>query len=214
MQKIVRPTVLEAALLPPTVEPCFDLMAKAGQGAPFALFGGALRDVRYGHMHGRPHRINDYDLRMVTPEEEVEGVVRRLGKITGKVVQVVPSAGTGLPLYRLNYHGADLDISFRTSLPTLGSDVSVVAAQASGFSGSACIAQERAANAVIGISGIALDQDGIAWEVPEQVTDCKNRTLSVYPRSIFPYPTAARVHEYVDRMQAKFSDHTVQHLVE
>lgn len=211
MQKIVRQAALGSEALPPALEPCFDLLERVGEGTPFALFGGALRDARYWSMHNLPPgKINDYDIRMVLPEEHIEELTQRLGVITRKVVRVEGSAGTGLPLYRItDYYGADLDISFRSSLPVLGAGVAVQAAHTVEFSGSTRIAQERAANAVIGISGIAMDSNGTVWETPEHEADCRQKTLSVYPRTMFPYPSEPRVTEYLKHLQTKFPEHQV-----
>lgn len=211
MQKIVRKASVEAAALPPAYEPCFDLMKQASEDAPFALFGGALRDSRYWHMHNLvPGRINDYDIRMIVPERQVKHLAIRLGSIANKTVHVASSAGTGLPLYRINdYYGADLDISFRSSLPELDAGIAVQATRAGSFSESERIAHERAANAVIGISGIAMDAEGGVWETPQHLTDCEQRTLTVFPRTMYPYPTEPRVTEYLDHLQSKFPDHIV-----
>lgn len=211
MQKVVRKASVETAALPPAYEPCFDLMQRAGEGAPFALFGGALRDSRYWHMHNLPHgRINDYDIRMIIPGGKVEELAKRLGLIANKTVQIASSAGTGLPLYRIkDYHGADLDISFRSSLPKPDAGIFVEAADAAGFSESERIAHERAANAVIGISGIAMDAEGVVWETPQHFADCEQRTLTVFPRDMYPYPTEPRVTEYLEHLQSKFPGHTV-----
>lgn len=209
MQKIVRNASVEAAALPPAYEPCFDLMEQAGRGASFALFGGALRDSRYWQMHNLPQgKINDYDIRMIIPEGQVTELAKRLGTIANRVVQIAKSAGTGLPLYRIHdYYGADLDISFRSALPESDAGISVQDRSAGGFSESQRIAHERAANAVIGISGIAMDSEGGVWETPQHLADCEQRTLTVFPRDMYPYPTEPRVTEYLEHLQSKFPDH-------
>lgn len=193
MQKAINQIELAAA--PPALDQCFSLLREADPEAPFALFGGVIRDTDYAAYHGEPRPVNDYDLRVWLPEDDHEArmqeFVAHLGAAAGTAIRETPSAGTGRIRYCLNYHGAEMDVSVR---PPVTSSLAV-----------ATVAIERAKDIDIGLSSVAIASDGSAWATPEYVADRNNRTLTVYPR-----PNAERrLREYTEHMQKKFPDHTV-----
>ena len=66
------------------------------------------------------------------------------------------------------------------------------------------VAIDRARDADIGLSSVAIDANGVVWAAREYLRDRNDRTLSVYPSD-----NTNRVREYTERMQQKFPDHTV-----
>lgn len=181
--------------MPPQIDHCFDVLREADPDAPFALFGGAVRDADYAAYHGEYRPVNDYDLRVWLPgdahEERVREYVARLGGLAATPVREVPSAGTGRIRYCLDYRGAEMDVSIRTPVTT-----SLAVAR---------VAIERAGDSDAGLSSVAIAPDGTAWATSEYAADRNNRTLTIYPR-----PNAERrLREYTARMREKFPDHTV-----
>lgn len=170
---------------PPLLTPVFNLLVQAG-ARHFALFGGAVRDADYAARHGEIRPIKDYDLRVWLPEDKEAGFVRSLGEN----VRLTPSAGTGRIRYCLDFMGAELDISVRT-FPSVDYPAEAVA-------------QDRAADADIGLCSVAIDSLGRAWATAEYIADRDGRTLSVYPSS-----DVARMRAYTQRMQTKFPGHTI-----
>jgi hypothetical protein len=72
------------------------------------------------------------------------------------------------------------------------------------------VAVERAGEADIGLSSVAIASDGTAWATPEYLEDRNNRTLTVYPR----LNAERRLREYTEHMQLKFPGHRVIRLSE
>jgi|GEM_PF-1084746 len=195
MKKTVECVTLQAQ--PPGARECFELLREVDPGAPFALFGGAVRDAQYAAHWGVPARLNDYDIRVWLPEDEhkarTEDFVRRLGQVSGSEIEHKPSAG---PSGRIRYYftlgsGIELDVSVRPPA-TASLDV-------------ARVAIERAGDADAGLSSVAIAPDGSAWATPEFQADIENRTISMYPRP----NSGNRLPEYAERMQARFPDHEV-----
>lgn len=179
---------------PPRLREIFNLLQGAG-ARHYALFGGAPRDADWEVRNQTPRLINDYDLRVWFDQNnfdhECAHFIDGLNAISQQPVRVEASAGTGRPLYRLTHEGVDLDISIRSreslSLSLLES-----------------VAIDRAGDADIGISSVAIDPLMRAWATKEYVADQENKTLSLYP-----IEDEARRTAYSTRMQAKFPDHTL-----
>ena len=206
MQKIIRPAILAAQ--PLVLEASFDLLRETNAEAPFALFGGAVRDTDYAAFHGLESQVNDYDIRVWLPEDDHEErkreFVARLGMLAGTAIREVPSAGTGVIRYCLDYRGVELDVSVRRPLAEVD-NVDVRAPSLATLSTGALVAIERVKESDIGLSSVAIGSDGSAWETPEHAADRANRTLTVYPR-----PNAERrLREYSERMHQKFPGHAV-----
>ena len=93
-KRIERVTLLAQ---PPGTNECLELMHEVDPEAPFALFGGAVRDAHYAAYRGTPSRLNDYDIRVWLPNDEhqarTEAFVRRLGEVSGSEIEHKPSAG-------------------------------------------------------------------------------------------------------------------------
>ena len=193
MKKNIEQVSLDAQ--PPGTNDCFDLLREAAPGAPFALFGGAVRDTHYAAHWGTPSRLNDYDLRIWLPEDEHEArtrmFVRRLGEISGSEIEHKPSAGTGRIRYYFTMGDMELDVSVRTPATT-----SLAVAR---------VAIERAGDADAGLSSVAIAPDGVAWATPEFTSDVENHTITMYPRP----DSGNRLPEYAERMQEKFPEHEV-----
>jgi hypothetical protein len=202
MIKDIQP--IELVEMPLASQACFDTLAVAEPEAPVVLFGGAVRDADYAAYHNVHRSINDYDLRILLPddnhEERTEAFVAALAVAARNEVREVPSAGTGrirhcvyLDLGRLGIIDMDVSVRRESTIPNLHSE------------GVAAVAKERASESDIGLSSVAIASNGIAWASREYQQDRNNRTLSVYPR-----PNAERrLREYSERMQQKFPDHRV-----
>jgi len=202
MHKDIQPIELEG--MPPAYQACFDVLAEAEPEAPIVLFGGAVRDADYAAYHRIPRPINDYDLRILLPDdnhaERTEAFVAALAVAAKNDVREVPSAGTGRIRHcvylDLGSTGiVDMDVSIRraSTIPDLRSD------------GVAAVAKERVSESDIGLSSVVIASNGIVWASREYQQDRNNRTLSVYPR----LNAERRLQEYSERMQQKFPDHTV-----
>lgn len=202
MIKDIQP--IELAGMPPAYQACFDTLAAAEPEAPVVLFGGAVRDADYAAYH-RAHRpINDYDLRILLPDddhaERTEAFAAALAVAAGNEVREVPSAGTGrirhcvyLDMGRLGIVDMDVSVRRESTIPNLHAE------------GIAALAKERVSESDIGLSSVVIASNGIAWASREYQQDRNNRTLSVYPR-----PNAERrLRQYSERMQQKFPDHLV-----
>lgn len=193
MEKSVEQIALAAQ--PPDLQTCFDLLQAADPTAPFALFGGAVRDAHYAAHWGLPSQLNDYDIRVWLPEDgheaRTETFVRRLGEAAGTAVEHRPSAGTGRIRYYLTLGRLELDVSIRTPALT-----SLAVAR---------VAIERAGDADAGLSSVAIAPDGTTWATPEFLRDVTNRTITMYPRP----NSGNRLPEYAARMQQKFPNHEV-----
>jgi hypothetical protein len=195
-KRIERVTLLAQ---PPGTNECLELMHEVDPEAPFALFGGAVRDAHYAACHRLPSRLNDYDIRVWLPNDEhqarTEAFVRRLGKVSGSEIEHKPSAGPNghnrIRYYFTMSSGIELDVSVRTPANT-----SLAVAR---------VAIDRAGDADAGLSSVAIAPDGTAWATPEFEGDVENRTISMYPRP----NSGDRLPEYAERMQAKFPDHEV-----
>lgn len=189
---------IELAAQPPHIQDCFEILREAAPGAPFALFGGAVRDAHYAAYWDKPSKLdelNDYDLRIWMPEdnhaEHTRAFVERLGEVAGRDVEYRPSLGTGAIRYYLTFPGVmEMDVSVRTPKGALRT---------------ASVAIERAGEADAGLSSVAIASDGTAWATPEFKNDVENRTITMYPRP----NSGNRIPEYAQHMQAKFPDHTV-----
>ncbi len=175
---------------PPLLREIFNLLQKAG-ARHYALFGGAARDADYAARKNRAPAINDYDLRVWLDQGNFEiatkDFIETLGAISRKAIREEPSAGTGRILYRLNYMGADLDISIR---PANLSDPDLRRES---------VAKERAGDSDIGLCSVAVDPLSRAWATKEYVADQANDTLTVYPNE-----NIERRQAYAKRMKAKF----------
>jgi hypothetical protein len=206
MQKIIRPAILSAR--PPALESCFDILRTTDPHAPFALFGGAVRDTDYAAFHGIAAHVNDYDLRVWLPTDDHEErkleFVARLGTLAHTAIREVPSAGTGIIRYRLDYRGAEMDVSIRPPV-TYIRDVNIQTASADNLSVGSRVAIERVKESDIGLSSVAIGSDGTAWETPEHEADRANHTLTVYPR----LDAERRLREYSERMLERFPNHEV-----
>ncbi len=202
MDKNIQP--IELTGMPPAYQACFDVLAAADPDAPTLLFGGAVRDADYAAYHNEQRPINDYDLRVLLPDddhdERIAAFASRLAVAAGSEVRETPSAGTGrirhcvsLDLNRLGVVEMDVSIRQMSLIP----DLSV--------RGLAALATERVTESDIGLSSVVIAADGVAWAAKEYTEDRNNRTLTVYPR-----PNAQRrLREYSKRMLQKFPTHRV-----
>lgn len=182
------------AAIPALAPEIFNLLSTAG-ATHFALFGGAVRDADYAARHGDGRRINDYDLRVWLANEKAEkAFVEALRLLSGVDIVETPSAGTGRIRYCLTYMGADLDISLRPIPPQWQGKVIPPEA----------VAQERAADADIGLCSVALDPLLRGWATPEYDIDRREKKLTVYPGS-----DQARLDAYAARMKNKFPEHEI-----
>jgi hypothetical protein len=200
MEKIIEQ--IELAAQPPGTEACFDLICEIVPEAPFALFGGAVRDAHYSATYPQePPRINDYDIRVWLPEDDHEvhtkEFVQRLGAFSGSEVEYRPSAGTGRIRYYLTWEGIELDISVRKPEIVVPSNSTSLAV--------ARVALERAGESDAGLSSVAIAPDRTAWAMPEFQRDVTDRTITMYPRP----NSGTRLPEYAERMQRKFPGHRV-----
>lgn len=205
MNRLVIPIDRQLAARPPDIESCFELinttLQKADQpDAPFALFGGAIRDTDYAAYHGEYRPVNDYDVRIWLAEDDHEQRLQEfaasLGSVSVSTVRETPTFGSHHIRYCFEYRGAELDISVRppknTSLDP------------------GRVAIERAGDSDAGLSSVAIAQDGSVWATPEYLNDRNNRTTTIYHR-----PNAERrLREYTERMQVKFPDHQIIKLSE
>jgi hypothetical protein len=193
MGKIIERVILDAQ--PPGINDCFALLHEVAPEAPFALFGGAVRDAHYAAYWGVPPQLNDYDVRVWLPADEheahTEAFVRHLGEVSGSEIEHKPSAGTGRIRYYFAMGGIELDVSVRKPVTT-----SLAVAR---------VAIERASDADAGLSSVAIAPDGTAWATPEFQSDVENRTITMYPRP----GSGNRLPEYAERMQGKFPGHEV-----
>ena len=100
MDKIIQPIELTAQ--PTALGPCFDVLTATDGDAPIALFGGAVRDADYAAYHGEPRPVNDYDLRVLLPDEDHDARVRefvvKLGRVARSTIREVPSRHRQYPL--------------------------------------------------------------------------------------------------------------------
>lgn len=195
MKKNVEEITLQAK--PPGINDCFELLREVAPEAPFALFGGAVRDTHYAAYWDGPSQLNDYDIRVWLPEDEhkarTEAFVRHLGEVSGNEIEHKPSAG---PSGRIRYYltmrsDIELDVSVRTPATTSLAIASV--------------AIERAGDADAGLSSVAIAPDGTVWATPEFQSDIENHTISMYPRP----DSGNRLPEYAKHMQTKFPGHEV-----
>lgn len=202
MNKDIQP--IELVGMPPAYQACFDVLAEAESEAPIVLFGGAVRDADYAAYHNVHRPINDYDLRILLPddnhEERIEVFAAALAVAAGNEVREVPSAGTGrirhcvyLDLGRSGVIDMDVSVRKESTIPDLHAE------------GIAALAKERVFESDIALSSVVIASNGIAWASREYHQDRNNRTLSVYPR----VNAERRLREYSERMQQKFPDHTV-----
>ena len=202
MDKHIEPIDLLAT--PPAYEACFDVLSAAEPEAPFVLFGGAVRDADYAAYYNAPRPINDYDLRILLPddnhEERIEAFAAALSVAAGNEVREVPSAGTGrirhcvsLDLGRLGIAEMDVSVRRMSAIPDLQTN------------GLATLATERVTESDAGLSAVVIAADSVAWAAREYQQDRNNRTISIYPRE----NAERRLQEYSQRMQKKFPDHRV-----
>lgn len=156
-----------------------------------ALFGGAPRDADLGI------EPNDYDIRVWLNDDRA---VVFLSRLRAKVeVHEVPSQGTGRIRYCFDYRGVKVDLSIRP-IPDyyLGRYIPVAA-----------VARERAGEADIGLSSVAIDPIGMAYATDEYVLDRFFKSLTVYPS-----PDLARILAYTLRMSKKFPGFKVNRFLE
>jgi hypothetical protein len=191
---------IELNAMPPAFQECFDVLEATDPNAPTVLFGGAVRDADYAATHGLQHRINDYDLRVLLPDdgydENVKRFASRLERVAGSEVREVPSEGTdrirhcvSLDLRRLGI--VEMDVSLRPASSVL--------------SGLDALAAERVNESDIGLSSVAIASNGIVWAAREYRMDRDNRTLTVFPR----LNAERRLRDYTKRMKRKFPTHRV-----
>lgn len=202
MEKNIQPIDLIGT--PSAYQACFDVLAAAEPEAPVVLFGGAPRDADYAAYYREQRPINDYDLRILLPddnhEERIEAFAAALGAAAGSAVREVPSAGTGrirhcVALEVSSTQTIEMDVSVRreSSIPDLSAK------------GLEALARERVTESDIGLSSVVIAANSIAWAAKEYQEDRNNRTLTVYPRA----NAERRLREYSERMQKKFPDHRV-----
>jgi hypothetical protein len=163
-----------------------------------------VRDADYAAHHRQHRPINDYDLRVLLPDdnydERVEAFASSFGVAAKTVVREVPSAGTG----RIR-HCVSLDLK---QLGTVEMDVSLrPMSSVPGVSagGLAILAAERVTESDIGLSSVVIASDGVAWAAQKYRQDRDNLTLSVFPR----LNAERRLTEYTERMLQKFPNHRV-----
>lgn len=156
-----------------------------------ALFGGAPRDADLGITP------NDYDIRVWLDDDKA---VVFLSRLRAKVqVQEVPSLGTGRIRYCFEYRGVKVDLSIRP-IPDryIGKYIPLNA-----------VAKERAGEADLGLSSVAIDPIGLAYGTDEYVLDRHFKHLTVYPS-----PDLARILAYTLRMSKKFPGYKVNRFLE
>lgn len=179
--------------MPAKLDECFEIMQEVGV-EQYALFGGAVRDTDYAAYHGVDRAIKDYDVRVWLPPEEYDQqlaeFVANLGKVTISPLRTVPAGGTPHVRYCFEFSGTEMDVSVRP-----GKD---------GARSVAATAIDRALDADIGLSAVAIAPDKTAWATPEYIADRDKCTLTVYPD-----PNIDRLADYTARMMGKYPDHTI-----
>lgn len=191
MGKEVQEITLNA--MPAKLDECFEIMEEAGV-EQYALFGGAVRDTDYAAYHGIDRTIKDYDVRVWLPSEEYDQqlleFVANLGRVTVSPLRIVPAGGTSHVRYCFEFSGTEMDVSIRP--------------RKNGTRLIAATAIDRASDADIGLSAVAIAPDKTIWATPEYLTDRDYCTLTVYPDT-----NADRLADYTARMMSKYPDHIV-----
>lgn len=163
------------------------------------LYGGALRDTDCSHAQQRIIRINDYDVRAWIPgcnfEEKLVEITDNLSAQKGVKVEDAEWWGLDKPRYKLKLAGVEIDLSLRSKSDALFLDNRIFTR----------VAVDRAYDSDLGISGIALANNGDTWVSKEYLQDRDNHTIT-----IFPTDHNQRSIAYAERLRnKKFLHHTI-----
>lgn len=174
----------------------FDVMRKAGASI-FCLFGGLVRDTDCGHLYNKTYPIKDLDMRVWMPESTFNDAVPAMLKNLEEQGAVFKDAERFniYPRYLFDLLGHEIDLTLRPKPDALFLDQAI----------NASVAQDRAADAPVGLSAVALDNTMQAWAMPDYVSDRDLKILTV----------AAHVERedglnYAQRLQErKYPDHRI-----